>query len=249
MIELRGVGKRFDGAGKILDSIDLSVPRGQFCVVLGPSGAGKSTLLRLINGLIAPDVGAIRIDGEVLTRANMRRIRRRIGMVHQHFNLTPRLRVADNVLVGALPALPRWRALLGLHARASRERALALAGVVGLDCEQLGRRAETLSGGQQQRVGIARAFMLEPDLVLADEPVASLDPALSIKILGLIRDQASRTGSTVVCSLHQVELARAFADRIVGLNGGRIVLDAAPQSISASDIETLYRGSGVSPVA
>lgn len=240
MLVFHSVSKSFNKGGFALKAASFTVPRGCFCVLLGPSGAGKSTLLRTVNGLVTPDSGQVHVDGTEVTRHSLRRLRPRIGMVHQHFNLTPRLNAATNILCGALPALPTWRALTGLFPQATKNRALHLSEALGLEAAQLAQRAERLSGGQQQRVGIARAFMLDPLVILADEPVASLDPALSVQILSLIRDQAARTGATVLCSLHQVDLARRFADRIVGLADGEIVIDSAPAEISESDIARLY---------
>lgn len=242
MIVFEGVSKRFEGSRSVLDGVGLAVPRGSFCVLLGASGAGKSTLLRMVNGLLAPDAGTVRVDGVAVERASLNSLRPRIGMVHQHFNLTPRLNVATNILAGGLPVLPAWRSALGLFPPAMKDRAVELLHAVGLDEAMLGRRAERLSGGQQQRVGIARAFLLDPLVLLADEPVASLDPALSVQILMLLREQAARTGATVLCSLHQVELARRFADRIVGLKHGRVLFDAAPEALADDRVAALYDG-------
>ncbi len=234
MLRFESVGMRYADGTVALRTVSLALPAGQFCVVLGASGAGKSTLLRMANGLVRPTQGAVAVDGMPVEGRTLARLRPRIGMIHQHFALVQRASVAANVLHGTLPALPAWRALLGLYPAELRQRACALLEAVGLQEEQLNRRASTLSGGQQQRVGIARAFMLEPALVLADEPVASLDPQTSRDVLALLRRQAAERGTTVLCSLHQLELARSFADRIVALRDGGVVFDGTPDEFGAA---------------
>lgn len=242
MIEFHSVSKVWPDGTAALSDVSLSVPRGQFCVVLGPSGAGKSTLLRTVNGLIRPSAGGVAVDGIELTRATERQLRRRVAMIHQHFNLTPRMSVARNVLAGVLPEVSAWRALLGWFEPRHRARACALLAGVCLEPAHLARRAGALSGGQQQRVGIARAFMLDPEVILADEPVASLDPRISRDILTLIRSAAMASNSAVLCSLHQLDLAREFGDRIVGMRSGRIVFDGTPADFTDEVVERLYGG-------
>lgn len=252
MIRFDNVSKLWPDGTRALDAVDLEIPRGQFCVVLGPSGAGKSTLLRTINGLTPPSYGRLFIDGVELRDQTRRALCRRIGMIHQHYNLALRLSVAMNVLAGSLPSVSLLRALTGWFSAEHRARACQLLQRVGLAPEHLRRRAGELSGGQQQRVGVARAFMLDPEIVLADEPVASVDPRIARDILALIRDAAAERGATVVCSLHQVELARDFGDRIVGLRAGRIVFDGAPAEFTDACFESLYRGApqrSAAPVA
>ncbi len=250
MLRLHGVGVRYADGTVALDAVDLSVPRGQFCVLLGSSGAGKSTLLRAVNGLIVPSSGVVELDGQALRPGDLRTRGRKIATIHQGIDLVPRLSVLDNVLCGDIAALPLWRALLGRFGRARQRAACMLLAEVGLDESQLYRRASELSGGQQQRVGIARAFISRPPLVLADEPVASLDPRISRDILALLRRSARMHGATVLCSLHQIELAREFADRIVGMRGGRIVLDCAPQQLDDARLAALYqRGTSDTAVA
>jgi phosphonate transport system ATP-binding protein len=240
MILFDKVELRFAGGVAALDGVTLEVPRGEFCVVLGPSGAGKSTLLRTVNGLATPTDGAVWLNGVRLTPKTLAALRPRIGMIHQQFNLVPRLDVATNVLTGALPAVPLWRALLGLFPADLQRRACDRLADVGLEEEHLARRADELSGGQQQRVGIARAFMLDPAVVLADEPVASLDPPAGRRVLGLLKRQARERNATVLCTLHQVELAREFADRIVGLADGRVVFDGPPAALDANAVLGIY---------
>ena len=240
MLELAEVEKRFPDGTLALANVSLAVPRGQFCVVLGSSGAGKTTLLRLVNGLVAPTRGQVAVDGVPLGPRTLGPIRRRVAMIHQRHELVARLTVLTNVLTGTLAAVPTLPALLGLFPAAYRRKACRLLADVGLEEGHLYRRAATLSGGQQQRAAIARAFMLEPAVVLADEPVASLDVTTGQAILRLIRDTSRRHGATVLCSLHQVELARAFADRIVGLAGGNVVYDGAPDGLGAETLTRIY---------
>lgn len=242
MIEFRQLGKTWPDGTQALSGVTLQIPRGQFCVVLGPSGAGKSTLLRAVNGLMQPSHGEVLIDGTAFNASTARTLRRRVAMIHQHFNLTLRMSVAGNVLAGLLPQVSTGRALLGWFTPEHRRKACELLASVGLDARHLQRRAGELSGGQQQRVGIARAFMLAPEVVLADEPVASLDPRISREILSLIHTAARERGTTVMCSLHQVDLARAFADRIVGMRDGRIVFDGTPDELTDQRVQQLYAG-------
>jgi len=242
MLDFESVGMRYPDGTMALRKVSLQIPAGQFCVVLGASGAGKSTLLRMANGLVTPTGGAVHVNGVRVAPASLAQLRPRIGMIHQQFNLVLRSSVATNVLSGALPSLSLWRALAGLFPEAARRKACELIEAVGLEEQHLGRRASELSGGQQQRVGIARAFMLDPPLVLADEPVASLDPRASDEVLALLKRQARERGTTVLCSLHQVELARSFSDRIVALRDGRVVFDGPPEAFDPASSRAVYDG-------
>lgn len=241
MLVFENVQKRYGDGPAVLDGVSFQVPRGQFCVLLGASGAGKSTLLKSVNGLVSPTGGRVLVDGQAVTGASLRALRPRIGMIHQHFNLTPRATAAANVVYGALPEIPAWRAATYLFPAGHKAKALELVAAVGLEARHLRQRAETLSGGQQQRIGIARAFMLDPPLILADEPVASLDPRISRDIMDLLRRQAARAGSTVLCSLHQIDLARDYADRIVALAGGRVVFDGPPAALDEGGLSQIYQ--------
>lgn len=240
MIRFESVGMRYANGPTALRTVSFSVSRGQFCVVLGSSGAGKSTLLRMVNGLVMPTQGRVQVDGIEVAARTLGSIRPRIGMVHQQFNLVQRASVATNVLCGALPVIPAWRALLARFPAEMRQRACALIATMGLQPEHLHRRVSDLSGGQQQRVGIARAFMLAPDLLLADEPVASLDPRISRDILDLLRNQARQRQTTVLCSLHQVDLAREYADRIVALRHGVVTYDGPAAAFGEDAARALY---------
>ncbi len=242
MIRFESLQKVWPDSTRAISDVSLDIPTGQFCVILGPSGAGKSTLLRAVNGLMQPTAGRVLIDGTEFNPATQKQLRQRVAMIHQHFNLTNRMSVASNVLAGLLPAVSTARALSGWFKPTHRQKACQLLDRVGLSPAHLKRRAGDLSGGQQQRVGIARAFMLDPEVVLADEPVASLDPKISRDILTLIRDAARERNATVLCSLHQIDLAREFGDRIVGMRNGSVVFDGTPAEFTDERVQALYRG-------
>ena len=242
-IEISHLTVTFPDGTQALRDLSLSAPHGQFCVILGPSGSGKSTLLRSLNGLASPTQGRIRLDGAELTKHSLHVLRPRTAMIHQQFNLVTRATVAANVLTGALPAVATWRVLLQWYPKLHRDKACRLLQEVGLEPQHLHRRISDLSGGQQQRVGIARAFMLEPLILLADEPVANLDPRTSRDILELLRRQSHQHHTTVLCSLHQVDLAREFADRIIALRQGQLAYDGAPADLSDAILERLYEAS------
>lgn len=241
-LSFRGVRKIFANGVVALDEVSFDVPRGQFCVVLGPSGSGKSTLLRLVNGLIAATSGTIRLGSLEISPRTLGRIRGRVAMIHQQFNLVERACVADNVLAGAIAVTPAWRVMLGWYPSAVRNRASDVVRRVGLSPIHLRQRVAQLSGGQAQRVGIARALLLAPELILADEPVASLDPALRRDIMALIAHSAREQRATVLCTLHQTDLAREFADRIICLHGGRLVFDGPPHRFDERVETQLYSG-------
>ena len=240
MIDFNDVQVRYPDGCTALAGVSFQVPAGQFCVILGPSGSGKSTLLRTVNGLVTPTAGRIAVGGVAVERKTLPRLRPTIGMIHQQFGLVDRLSAATNVVSGALPAISLARAALGLFPAHHRRKACELMAAVGLGPEHLRRRVRDMSGGQQQRVGIARAFMLNPSVILADEPVASLDPKISDEVLRLLRDQAKSHGATVLCSLHQIDLARAFSDRIIALGGGRVVFDGPPDQLSSAHLARIY---------
>ena len=215
--------------------------RGQFIVLLGTSGAGKSTLLRSLNGLVRPTSGEVRVEGRgsiFASRARLRDHRRRTGMVFQQHHLIGRLSALDNVLTGRLAAHGALRSMFPLP-RADRLLALEALDRVGLADRAL-HRADQLSGGQQQRVGIARAMAQKPEIMLADEPVASLDPATSVRVLEDLHRISREDGITAIVSLHQVDLARQFADHIIGLAQGRIVFDGAPDQLGSHTLDHIY---------
>ena len=235
--------KRYRNGFHALKGIDLEVKSGSFTVVMGPSGAGKSTLLRLVNGLETPSSGQVSINAMPVNLATLQTVRGNVGMVFQHFNLVDRLSVMTNVLVGRL----RHRSWLGSLFYLFRREDLAIAhqalGRVGL-VDKCWERADRLSGGQQQRVGIARALAQSPKLILADEPVASLDPVSSEEIMGLLHEICRRDGITLLVNLHQVNLAKRFADRIVGLNSGQLVFDGTPAQLDQNALRKIYQREG-----
>ena len=244
MIRVRGLRQEYAGGTLALAGVDLDVAAGEFIALIGPSGAGKSTLLRCLNGLVRPTAGDVEVDGRPVTSATgeeMRRIRARVGFVFQQFNLLRRLTVLDNVLIGRLGHVAVARSLLGAFPAADVARAQATLARVGLG--GLGsRRADTLSGGQQQRVAIARALVQEPRVLLADEPMASLDPALSHTVMEILQRINHEDGITVVTSLHVLEIARQYARRVVGLSGGRVVYDGATDALTSAAAAAIFAG-------
>ena len=243
-IFINSVTKRFPNGFEALKGIDLEIQPGSFTVVLGPSGAGKSTLLRLMNGLETPSSGELRIDGEAFDVRRLRKIRSKVAMVFQQFNLVNRLSVVTNVLTGRLAHRSWFGSVFYLFRKDDMEIARqALARVALID--KAWNRADKLSGGQQQRVGIARALAQQPKIILADEPVASLDPISSEEIMTLLREICDRDGITIVVNLHQVEMARRFADRIIGMNSGRIVFDGSPEQMTQTVMRTIYQREGI----
>ena len=233
MLEVKNLTKVYDDGTIALNDVSFTVNDGEFLVVIGLSGSGKSTLLRCINRLVDPTSGAILWNGSNTTAAGtkeLRTIRRKIGMVFQHFNLVKRSSVLTNVLCGRLGYIPPLTTLTGRFPKEDRERAFRALDMVGIR-DQAKKRADELSGGQQQRVGIARALMQEPEIILADEPVASLDPVLAHTILGYIEKINQQTGVTVLCSLHYLDLVQRYATRVIGLKNGEIVYEGSKEDI------------------
>ena len=242
LLELRGVTKSYDGWSKALDSVSLSVRRGEFVSVIGPSGAGKSTLLRCVNRLIEPTQGSVRFDGREmrgLRGRGLRACRRRISMVFQHYNLVYRATSIENVLQGRLGYKSTITGALGLFTEDEKRRAFEALDQVGLSAFAY-TRVDRLSGGQKQRVGIARALVQDPLLLLADEPVASLDPKSARTVMEHLRWAADELGVACLVNLHQVDFALEFSDRIVGLKAGRLVYDGAPDGFDEKTIAGLY---------
>ncbi|HDS1694900.1 MULTISPECIES: phosphonate ABC transporter ATP-binding protein [unclassified Pseudomonas] len=224
----------------VLRGIDLQVAAGEFVVILGQSGAGKSTLLRCINRLAHADSGVLEVGGvDAMQPSQQRELRRRVAMIFQHHNVVPRLSVLKNVLTGRLAHCSTLASLLQLFRREDIDLARDCLGRVGLS-DKAGARADSLSGGQLQRVGIARALAQRPEVILADEPVASLDPNTAHLVMRYLREATRTLGITVVCNLHQVDLARAFGDRIVGLARGRMVFDGPAQTLDDAALQRIY---------
>src|SRR5579864_9468811 len=241
MLRIEHLVKDYSGGVRALDDVSLEVHDGEFVVLIGLSGSGKSTLLRCINRLIEPTSGRIVLDDEDITAArgaDLRRIRRSIGMIFQQFNLVRRSTVLTNVLTGRLGYVSQWQALVAHFGEDDYRRALTNLERVGLR-DRAHQRADRLSGGQQQRVAIARALMQEPKIMLADEPVASLDPATSHSVLKYLQ-QINRDGMTVICSLHFLILARTYATRVIALKEGRLMFDGLPSEIDERRFQAIY---------
>jgi phosphonate transport system ATP-binding protein len=241
-VSVRDVCKSF-GATPALDKVTFRVEEGEFVALVGRSGAGKSTLLRCLNGLQRPSSGVVEVLAVELTaarRADLRAIRRQVGFIFQQFNLVGRVSCLENVCMGALGRMRGPRLGLSTYPRSVRREALEHLERVELG-PQVFQRADTLSGGQQQRVAIARSLMQSPKLLLADEPVASLDPESSVQVLDVLLRICREEGLTVICSLHQVELAMGWAQRVIGLRCGRVVLDAPATGMAESDLRAVYR--------
>ncbi|WP_028936021.1 phosphonate ABC transporter ATP-binding protein [Pseudonocardia spinosispora] len=240
-LEIQGLGKRYPNGPRALDDVSLTVRPGELVALLGPNGSGKSTLLRCVVRLVEPDAGSVRVAGTELTALRgeqLRRARTEVAMVFQRSYLVRRRSALDNVAAGALGHHPGWRTSLGRLPRTERERAGDLLTRVGLS-SIAGQRADTLSGGQAQRTAVARALAQRPRVLLADEPVASLDPESATATMRLLRELADQEQIAVLCVLHQPDLALAHADRIVALREGRVVLNSPVPDIAASTVERL----------
>ena len=235
MLEVNNLTKIYDDGTVALRNVSFRVEDGEFLIIIGLSGSGKSTLLRCINRLIEPTEGQILWDGMDITAAEpgeLRKIRRQIGMVFQHFNLVRRSKVITNVIAGRLGYVSQWPSLLHRFPKADREKAFAALDRLGIS-DQAYKRADELSGGQQQRVGIARALMQDPKILLADEPVASLDPVLAHSILGHLEMLNEEEGISILCSLHYLDLVQQYASRVIGLRAGEIVYRGTQEEIRA----------------
>jgi phosphonate transport system ATP-binding protein len=244
VLAIRRLTKEYVPGKPVLRGIDLDFAARGITAVIGPSGTGKSTLIRCINRLVEPTAGEIRFEGRDLVglqRRELREARRRIGMVFQEYNLVERLTVMENLLCGRLGYVSPFKAWLRRYPQADIERAFDLLDTVGL-AAYAHARADSLSGGQRQRVGIARAMMQEPRLLLADEPTSSLDPKTSVEIMALMQTLSAAHAFPVIINIHNVELAKRFADRIIGMTGGRVVFDGAPHAITEEHLKTIYGG-------
>lgn len=241
-IELEAAGVTYANGTRALHDVDLRIMPGEFVILVGTSGAGKSTLLRTLNGLTPLTRGSARIQGQPVPQrpgADLRRLRAGVGMIFQDFRLSRRLTVMTNVLMGRLARVPGWRSLLGLWPERDREIAMTALARVNLT-DKAWVRAGELSGGQQQRVGIARALAQEPGIILADEPVASLDPVTTRQIMADLVRINRELGITTVVNLHDLDLARRYGQRIIGLRHGELVFDGATDAVSDADFTAIY---------
>ena len=242
MLEVRNLTKIYEGGVLALDNVSFSVEQGEFLAVIGLSGSGKSTLLRCINRLVEPTEGQILWNGVDITEASqdeLLRIRRKIGMVFQHFNLVTRSKVLTNVLAGRLGYVNSAMSLAHRFPKSDIDMAFKQMERVGIT-DQAHKRADELSGGQQQRVGIARAMVQEPEMILADEPVASLDPVLAHSIMQHLEQINKEDGATVLCSLHFLDLVHEYANRAIALNDGILMFDGTPEVIDDEKFKEIY---------
>lgn len=244
MLRIKDLVKRYGDDKPVLKNLDLEVPGESIVSVIGASGAGKSTLLRCINRLVAPTSGSIELNGLELTHLgsrDLRRARRRIGMIFQGFNLIERLTVMENVQSGRLGYIPFWRALTRRYPQEDIARAYHLMERVGI-AHYANKRADELSGGERQRVGVVRALMQDPEILLADEPTASLDPKTSRQIMELLQGLAAELQLPVLINIHNVAEAKEFTQRIVGMRFGRIIFDGQPDDLDHDAMDEIYAG-------
>ena len=242
MLKIEKLSKTYDSGTYALQDVSLVIDPGEFVVVLGKSGSGKSTLLRCINRLVEPTSGRIFLNETEITGASpsrLRELRKKIGMVFQQYNLVERFSVQTNVLSGKLASMSNIASLLNLFPEADVEKSRQVLNRLGLAGNDL-KRSDKLSGGQQQRVGLARALMQNPQLILADEPVSSLDPATSNQIMDLLTEFNEKDGMAVICNLHLPSLAKAYGSRIIVLSKGRIVYDGSPTDLSEDKLNSFY---------
>jgi phosphonate transport system ATP-binding protein len=247
-IQIKSLYKEYRPGTPVLRGIDLNIEGRGLTAIVGPSGTGKSTLIRCINRLVDPTSGSIwlcspegRVDMAGLSGRALRENRRQIGMVFQEYNLVERLTVMENVLTGRLGYVSAWQAWRRKFPKEDIERAFELLDTVGLS-NFVDQRADALSGGQRQRVGIARALMQQPKVLVADEPTSSLDPKTSVEIMALLREQGLQRGIPVIVNSHDVELARRFSDRVIGMSGGNVVYDGAPEGLTDGVLRAIYGG-------
>ena len=242
MLRVSSLSKRYKTGDEALNGVSFDVPAGQVVGLIGPSGSGKSTLIRCINRLVKPTSGRVEMNDTEITRLGrgaLRRARRRMGMIFQEYALVERLTVMENVLSGRLGYVSFWRSFFRRFPQKDVDKAFSLLGRVGL-IEQADKRASALSGGQRQRVGIARALEQDPELLLVDEPTASLDPKTARQIMRLICEVCRERDLPAIVSLHDVVLAKMFVDRIIGLRAGEIVFDGAPSALNEAMLTEIY---------
>jgi len=240
MLEINNLKKTFDNGTEALNGVNLKVKKGEFLSILGPSGSGKTTLLRSINGLESIDNGKISFENEKINKDNLPEIQKKTGMIFQEFNLVNNLSAINNVLTGLLNSSSKFLSMFYLFTKEQKLEALKALETVGL-LNKAYERVDELSGGQRQRIGIARAIIKRPKLLLADEPVASLDPKAANLIMSLLKKINKDFEITIICNLHQVELASKYSDRIVGLLEGEVMFDKTASNINKSAISEIYK--------
>ena len=240
MLEINNLKKTFDNGTEALNGVNLKVKKGEFLSILGPSGSGKTTLLRSINGLESIDNGKISFENEKINKDNLPEVQKKTGMIFQEFNLVNNLSAINNVLTGLLNSSSKFLSMFYLFTKKQKLEALKALETVGL-LNKAYERGDELSGGQRQRIGIARAIIKRPKLLLADEPVASLDPKAANLIMSLLKKINKEFEITVICNLHQVELASKYSDRIVGLLEGEIMFDKTASNINKTAISEIYK--------
>ena len=239
MLEINNLKKTFENGSPALKGVDLKINKGEFVSILGPSGSGKTTLLRTINGLETSTGGEIYFNNKKVNNNNISEVQKKTGMIFQEFNLVNNLSAINNVLTGLLNSSNKFLSLFYLFSKEQKIEALRSLETVGL-LEKSHNRSDELSGGQRQRVGIARAIIKKPLLLLADEPVASLDPKTSNLILSLLKKINQEFGTTILCNLHQVDLAKKYSDRVVGLMDGKIIFDEKSVNINEAYLKKIY---------
>ena len=242
LLKVQNLTKTYKTGDRALTDVSFEVPAGQVVGLIGPSGAGKSTLIRCVNRLVEPTKGAIYlndVDITKMSRGDLRRVRRRIGMIFQEYALVERLTVMENVLSGRLGYVSFWRSFTRRFDQKDFDKAFQLLERVGLS-DHADKRADALSGGQRQRVGIARALEQDPELLLVDEPTASLDPKTSRQIMRLIKEVCEERGLPAIINIHDVPLAQAFSDRIIGLRAGQVVFDGPPSDLDDKVLTEIY---------
>ena len=240
MLKIKNLIKTFEGGTEALRGVDLQVSKGEFLSILGPSGSGKTTLLRSVNGLENIDRGEIFFDSKKINKINLSEVQKKTGMIFQEFNLVNNLSAINNVLTGLLNSSSKFLSMFYLFTKEQKLEALNALETVGI-LDKAYIRVDELSGGQRQRVGIARAIIKKPTLLLADEPVASLDPKAADLIMSLLKKINKEFKITVICNLHQVELAAQYSDRIVGLLEGTIMFDKLASNINKTSIGQIYK--------
>ena len=241
LLSIKSAKKAYAGGINALDDVDITIYKNEIVAILGSSGAGKSTLIRTILGLINLDKGTISFKSDVPIVNNFKLIRNSIATIYQNFNLVSRSTVLTNIILGKISSISSWRILFNSWPKDIKIEALALLKEVGLNNININKRVEYLSGGQQQRVGIARALIGDPELILADEPVSSLDPETAKEILKLLKSTAKKKKISILCSLHQVEFAKYFADRVIGMSNGKIIFDKASDQLNELDLNKIYK--------